>query len=81
MGTPKAPLMYELLAAVRDSPAVAVGRFVNGKVTLAHRRVWPALVRMATAIGADRLALIREEHTRSGAHRVVITARAAPCPP
>jgi hypothetical protein len=45
---------------------------VNGKVTLVHRRVWCALVRVADCVPIDRLAAIREEHTASGAHRVLM---------
>ena len=72
-GHPKGHLIFELLNAVRDSPDVAVGRFVGGKVTFVHRRLWPALVRLAAMIGAQHLAVVREEHTASGAHRVVTT--------
>ena len=43
---------------------------VNGKVTLVHRRLWPALVRIADRFPAKNLAAIHEEHTASGAHRV-----------
>jgi len=47
---------------------------VNGKVTLVHRRVWPALVRVGDRFPPERLASIREEHTASGAHRKTETA-------
>ena len=42
-------------------------------VTFVHRRVWPALVRLAKEIGARRLDAISQEHTASGAHRNVVT--------
>ena len=54
-----------------DSPDVVRTRLVNGKVTLVHRRVWPALVRVADRFPAERRAAIAEEHTESGAHRVI----------
>ena len=39
-------------------------------MTLIHRRLWPALVRVADRLPRERLAAIHEEHTSSGAHRV-----------
>ena len=46
-------------------------RLVDGKVTLVHRRLWPALVRVADRFPAERLAAVDEEHTATGAHRTV----------
>jgi hypothetical protein len=46
---------------------------VDGKITFVHRRLWPALVRLADQLGVDRLAEVRQEHTPSGAHRNVVT--------
>ena len=66
------PASHEIFASiqqVRESPAVVATRLVNGKVTLIHRRLWPALVRAAATLPRDRLAAIHEEHTRSGAHK------------
>jgi hypothetical protein len=51
-----------------------VCRLIGGKVTYVHRRLWPALVRLAKRIERSRLDAIREEHTASGAHRLVTTA-------
>ena len=45
----------------------------DDKITYAHRRVWPALVRLAKNIGARRLDRHAQEHTTSGAHRSVTT--------
>ena len=50
------------------SPLVC--RLVNGRVTLAHRRLWPAVVRVADRFPQARLAKIVETHTRAGHHRV-----------
>ena len=44
---------------------------MNGKVTLVHRRVWRAMVRVSDRFPIDRLAAIHEEHTATGTHRVV----------
>ena len=56
--------------AVRQSPDVLVCRLVGGKVTYVHRRLWPALVRLAEEFNAGRLAAIQEVHTPSGKHKV-----------
>jgi hypothetical protein len=61
--------MFAVLTRVLDSPNVIATRLVNGRVTLIHRRVWPALVRLADRFPSERLAAIDEEHTESGAHR------------
>jgi hypothetical protein len=42
---------------------------VDGKVTLVHRRLWPAVARLARRFSRSRLAAIREEHTSRGYHR------------
>lgn len=64
---------FRLTRQVRSDPDVLVCSVVAGKVTYVHRRLWPALVRLASAVGAARLAAIREVHTKTGAHRVYRT--------
>jgi hypothetical protein len=61
--------IFDALNTLVESPDVVRLRLVNGKVTLVHRRLWPALVRVADALPPRALAAIREEHTPSGAHR------------
>ena len=61
--------IFAVLSEVMASPDVVATRLVNGKVTLVHRRLWPALVRVADRFAPARLAAIEEEHTASGAHR------------
>jgi len=56
--------------AIRKSADVIVCRLVGGKVTYVHRRLWPAVMRLAGRFDADRLAAIREVHTPSGKHEV-----------
>jgi hypothetical protein len=73
-GHPKARQIFPATRAVRDSADVLVCRLIGGKVTYVHRRLWPALVRLAKRIERSRLDAIREEHTASGAHRLVTTA-------
>jgi hypothetical protein len=69
-GHPKGNQIYMLLNDVSDSPDVMRCRLVDGKITLVHRRLWPALVKMASAFDSDRLSAVREEHTATGTHRM-----------
>ncbi len=67
--------IFRATRAVRDCDQILVCRLVGGKITYVHRRLWPALVRLANSLDKsldkDTLAALREEHTASGAHRVV----------
>jgi hypothetical protein len=70
---PAGHAIFAAINAVAESPDVVRLRLVNGKITLVHRRVWPALVRLSDRIPPERLASVDEEHTASGAHRKVET--------
>ena len=70
----KANSIFLCSRAVRDSADVLVCRLVGGKVTYVHRRLWPALVRLAGRFDADQLAVIEEVHTATGKHKVNVTA-------
>jgi predicted GIY-YIG superfamily endonuclease len=65
--------IFAATRAVRDSLDVLVCRLLDGKVTYIHRRLWPAVLRLADKLDKDLLAAIREEHTAGGSHRVVET--------
>src|SRR5258705_5080793 len=65
---PKAHGIFAVLQAVVESGDVLVCRLVEAKVTLVHRRLWPALVRAAARFPKNRIAQVREEHTASGRH-------------
>ena len=67
---PKAHSIHAATLEARDSGDILTCRVVRGKVTLIHKRLWPALVRIASHLPAERLASVREIHTPSGAHRV-----------
>ena len=67
---PASRSIFDALNLLAGSPDVVRMRLVNGKVTLVHRRLWPALVRIADRFPAKNLAAIHEEHTASGTHRV-----------
>lgn len=67
------PSSHSIHAATRRARAasdVLTCRLVHGKITLVHRRLWPALVRLAGRLPPERLAAVHEFHTPSGAHRV-----------
>ena len=61
--------IFEVLNALADSPDVVRTRLVSGKVTLIHRRLWPALIRLADRLPVERLASIHQDHTATGAHQ------------
>lgn len=67
-GHPKSHQIYAILQAVSESEDILVCRLVEGKVTLVHRRLWPALVRVAKRFPPDQTAQVRQEHTPSGHH-------------
>ena len=67
---PAAHQIYDVLNGLRDSPDVVRLRLINGKVTLVHRRVWPALARLEACFPPEALARLDEVHTASGRHRV-----------
>lgn len=68
---PRARAIFAVLSDVTDSGEVLMFRLVDDKVTLVHRRLWPALVALADEIGKRRLTSVSQEHTRTGAHRSV----------
>lgn len=65
---PAGSAIYNVLAEVCESPDVLVCKLLEGRQTLVHRRLWPALVRVAERFDPARLARIREEHTPRGHH-------------
>ena len=68
---PAAHQIYDLLNGLRDSPDVARLRLINGKITLVHRRVWPALACLEACFPPQALARVDEVHTDSGSHRAI----------
>ena len=65
---PKGRSIFRVLQAVTDSEEVLVCRLIDGKVTLVHTRLLPALVRLAGRLPAERIARVREVHTPTGKH-------------
>jgi hypothetical protein len=68
-GHPKAHEIFRVAEAVSENPDVLVCKLVGGKVTYVHRRLWPALVRLAPRFRRGQLAKTWNEHTSTGAHR------------
>jgi hypothetical protein len=70
---PKGNDIFLLSRVIRGSPDVVVCRLVDGKITYIHRRLWPALVRLADRFSRHRLAAVKEVHTPAGKHKLLIT--------
>ena len=72
---PKGKAIFAALSQLDDSADVLCFKLVDGKVTLVHRRTWPALVRLARdgVIAREQLAAIEQEHMPSGEHRNIVT--------
>jgi hypothetical protein len=72
---PKGKAIFAALSELDDSVDVRCFKLVDGKITLVHRRVWPALVRLARdgVLAAERLASLQQEHMPTGEHRNVVT--------
>jgi len=62
--------IFRATRAVRDCDEILVCRLIDGKITYVHRRLWPAIVRLANSLDKKTLAALQEEHTPSGAHSV-----------
>ncbi|MEO8435816.1 MAG: hypothetical protein ABI596_13030 [Pyrinomonadaceae bacterium] len=67
-GHPKSHQIFAILQVLTESEDILVCRLVQGKVTLVHRRLWPALVRVAKRFPPAQVAQVRQEHTPSGSH-------------
>ena len=65
---PRANHIYNVLAEVQESEQVLVCRMVHDKVTLVHRRLWPALAYLAARFDAKQIARRTEKHTAKGHH-------------
>jgi hypothetical protein len=65
---PKSHHIFAVLQAVTESQEILLCRLVDGKLTLVHRRLWPALVRVAKRFPEAHIAQVREVHTASGRH-------------
>jgi hypothetical protein len=73
---PKGKVIFDALSELDDSYDIRCFKLIDGKVTFVHRRLWPALVRLAQdgMFLADQVAAVQQEHTPTGEHRNLITA-------
>ncbi|HEX6836244.1 MAG TPA: hypothetical protein VF334_06700 [Polyangia bacterium] len=62
--------IFRALVAVYESPDVVACKLVDRKLTLIHRRLWPALATLAQHQRLDRahLTKVTQEHTDAGHH-------------
>jgi hypothetical protein len=72
-GHPKGKQIFALLEDVSGDADVLVCRLVDDKLTLVHRRLWPALAAAAAHFPASRLCRVTQVHTAGGRHRNVET--------
>jgi hypothetical protein len=68
-GHPKGKEIFRTVKAICQSPDVLVCKLVEGKITFVHRRLWPALIKLASRFRKEQLAKVWDEHTPSGAHQ------------
>jgi hypothetical protein len=61
--------IFAALEAIADSNDVRSFRLVNGKITFVHRRLWPALVRLADEFGTSGSPRSSRSTRPSGAHK------------
>lgn len=71
----KAQVIFDALSEIDDDVDVRCFKLVDGKVTFVHRRLWPALVRLARdgRLPAERVASVQQEHMPTGEHRNLVT--------
>jgi phosphoketolase len=67
-GHPQGKRIFALQQQVCDHEDILVCRLLDDKLTLVHRRLWPALAAAAPDIKPSRLCRVVQEHTASGRH-------------
>jgi hypothetical protein len=72
-GHPRNHEIFRAINQARESSVVVATHLVGGKVTLIHRRLWPAVVRLSNRFDDGALDAVHEEHTESGIHRTSLT--------
>jgi len=65
---PRGREIFRVLGAISRSPDVLVCRLIGGKLTYVHRRLWPALARLAPSLPKSRVSRVEEVHTVRGHH-------------
>ncbi|HEX3398106.1 MAG TPA: hypothetical protein VHS76_15495 [Steroidobacteraceae bacterium] len=65
---PKSHQIFTILQQLERAPDILVCRLLAGRITMVHRRLWPAMVKLASHFQPDQLAQVRQEHTATGKH-------------
>ena len=67
---PKSQEIYRVLVKLDADEDVVTTRLVDGKLTMVHKRLWPALAALMKAgrLDAKRLTRVESEHTEKGSH-------------
>jgi hypothetical protein len=73
-GHPRGKQIFAVLEQVTADPDVLVCRLVDDKLTVVHRRLWPALAAAAAYFPPSRLCQVTQVHTAGGRHRNIETA-------
>jgi hypothetical protein len=72
-GHPQGKHIFAVLQRVYEDPDVVVCRLLGDKLTLVHRRLWPALAALAPEIPPARLCRVTQQHTATGHHANIET--------
>lgn len=67
-GHPEGKRIFAILSAVQEHEDILVCRLLAGKLTLVHRRLWPAVAALAGQLPAAAIARVRQVHTAAGRH-------------
>ena len=72
---PKGKAIFAALAELDDSEDVRCFKLIDHKVTFVHRRLWPALVRLARdgVLTDEQVTSIQQEHLPTGEHHNILT--------
>lgn len=67
-GHPDGKHIFAVLSEVQEHDDILVCRLLAGKLTLVHRRLWPAVAALAGEVPIETLARVRQVHTAGGKH-------------
>ncbi len=72
---PKAQVIFDALSSIDDHDDIRCFKLVDHKITFVHKRLWPALAKLAEAgvLDAERVTSIQQEHMPTGEHRNITT--------
>jgi hypothetical protein len=68
---PKGKAIFAALSELDDHEDIRCFKLIDGKVTLVHRKLWPAIARLAEdgVLTPERVAAVQQEHMPTGEHR------------